>query len=246
MEEDAEEFMQQPDGQILLPQGTFPGLECAPIHDPAQFSFTEPLEAASAMIREEAATFVQRSRERAWSEDFFSGSYGESYSGIAIARHGELLEGAIHELPQTTSLLGELGIDGGNRLVHLARQAPKSGVEAHSDGISYLLTGHLGIEIPSNCGMEVNGESIAWEEGKLVVVQNSFRHHTTNQSDSERILLYFDFWHPSLSPEEQQALSLFEDTRRTFQADQQRRLLMQPDMGHLTGLLDRMHNMKPN
>jgi aspartate beta-hydroxylase len=249
MPEDTEEFMEQPDGQILLPQGFYPGLECAPVHDPTRFSFTAPLEAASAMIRAEAADFVQRSpllEQEAWSADFFSGSYGESYSGIAIARHGKPLEDAVRELPETTSLLNELGIDGGNRLVHLARQAPHSGVESHSDGLSYLLTGHLGLEIPPHCGMEVNGESVVWEEGKLSVVQNSFRHHTTNQSDSERILLYFDFWHPSLSSEEQQALSLFEETRRSFQDEQQKRMLMQPDMQYLTNLVDRMHTMKPN
>ena len=59
--------------------------------------------------------------------------------------------------------------------------------------------------------MSVGGEAIEWEQGKLVVFQNSFPHFTWNRSGEERILLYFDFWHPGLSEDERSALAIFEE-----------------------------------
>ena len=241
---DVDEFSVESDGQVLLPHGRYPDLHASAIHDSSQFSFTPRLEAATSAIRAEVKGFVQqRAQAEVWSTDFFSGTYGDSYSGIALARRGELLPEAEQEFPETTALLTALGIDGGNRLVHFARQAPFSGVESHSDGLSYLLTGHLGIQIPANCSMEINGELVLWQEGQLTIVQNSFRHHTINESPDERILLYFDFWHPALDDDERAALSVFEATRREFEAEQQKRLLQQPEMAHLSDLVERMHKV---
>ena len=110
--------------------------------------------------------------------------------------------------------------------------------------MNYLLTGHLGLVVPSDdnddnssaaatdnqkkkkkseegdnagvkkCGMQVLGHEHCWREGEVVVFQNCFPHHTWNETSSDRILLYFDFWHPELSGVERKGIAAFERTRR--------------------------------
>ena len=50
----------------------------------------------------------------------------------------------------------------------------------------------------------------------MLALQTSYRHHTWNDGDSERIILYFDTWHPELTEAERQALRVFIDERRRF------------------------------
>jgi hypothetical protein len=50
----------------------------------------------------------------------------------------------------------------------------------------------------------------------VAVFQNCFMHHTWNNTPHDRVLLYFDFWHPDLSVDEQRALRAFEAARRAF------------------------------
>ena len=128
---------------------------------------------------------------------------------------------ALEHFPRTMRLIEDLDLVS-MREVALNKQAPGSGLIAHSDKFNYMLTGHLGVSVPtySNqtapamCGLEINGTVKSWTEGKLLVIDNSFMHRTWNDSPKEpRVILYFDFWHPDLSEEERRALAIF---RRTF------------------------------
>jgi hypothetical protein len=181
-----------------------------------------------------------------WSADFFSGHYGDSFNGVALVRRGRPTAAAGAHFPRTMALLGRHGLGGANRLVFFARQRPNSGIPPHSDCKNYLYTAHLGIHVPAadadanadtdadadadagtttgqaleaegSCGMCVAGRAVRWEEGKLSVFQNAYSHHTWNRTDRDRVVLYFDFWHPDLSAEEQRALATFTETQREFE-----------------------------
>jgi len=62
--------------------------------------------------------------------------------------------------------------------------------------------------------MQVLANSIEWRANEVVVFQNCFMHHTWNNTPHDRILLYFDFWHPDLSDDERTALRAFEKARK--------------------------------
>lgn len=66
--------------------------------------------------------------------------------------------------------------------------------------------------------MQVLMKTLEWQQDKLLIFQNSFPHHTWNDSTQDRVVLYFDFWHPGLSMDEQRALQIIEDTKRKFEA----------------------------
>lgn len=52
---------------------------------------------------------------------------------------------------------------------------------------------HLGVVVPEGCTLMVNGQEKRWEEGKVMVFDDTFRHEAWNPSfDQERIVLMFD------------------------------------------------------
>ena len=217
----------------------------------------------------EQAAMTDEERDDQWTTRFFNGSYGDDFHGVALVRNGEGVEATANLFPRTLALLRAHGVAGGNRLVFFSRQRGHSGIPPHSDCVNYLMTAHLGVCVPDDqaaalesssaaaasavaaakaggaaatgapCGMSVGGEAIEWEQGKLVVFQNSFPHFTWNRSGEERILLYFDFWHPDLSEDERSALAIFEDTRREH--EQRASMAAQFANPALEDLLKRIH-----
>ena len=76
-----------------------------------------------------------------------------------------------------------------------ARMTPGSTVAPHSDGRNFILTCHLGLDVPEQgCWIEAAGQRKEWEEGKAIVLDTSFTHSTANQSDRDRYVLIIDFW----------------------------------------------------
>ncbi len=62
---------------------------------------------------------------------------------------------------------------------------------------------HLPLVIPANCGFRVGQETREWNEGKLLVFDDSVEHAAWNDSDQNRLVLIFDVWRPELETEEQ-------------------------------------------
>ena len=61
----------------------------------------------------------------------------------------------------------------------------------------------------SECGEAIKGCRIRvgdavhhWKAGTLMAFDDSFQHEAWNDTDAPRIVLIFDIWHPSLSPQE--------------------------------------------
>ena len=70
-----------------------------------------------------------------------------------------------------------------------------------------ILRGHLAMVIPEGCGLRVGGVDTTWEQGKVLVFDDSFVHEVWNHSSAIRIVLFLNFWHPCLSLEEREALT---------------------------------------
>lgn len=89
-----------------------------------------------------------------------------------------------------------------------ARQAPTSGIKLHTDDCNFVLTMHLGLDVPDKqAWIEVGGERRYWENGKCMVFDTSFFHRTMNEStDADRTVLLLRFWHPELTIVERKAL----------------------------------------
>ena len=67
-----------------------------------------------------------------------------------------------------------------------------------------LLNGliHLPLVVPENCLLRVGNQERAWEEGKLLIFDDSVEHEARNGGKETRIVLLFDIWRPELTEEE--------------------------------------------
>ncbi|TMP29974.1 aspartyl/asparaginyl beta-hydroxylase domain-containing protein [Pseudoalteromonas rubra] len=93
--------------------------------------------------------------------------------------------------------------------VHFSILGPGSHIPPHSDLWNFTLNLHLAIDIPADCDITVNGETRGWQNGKALLFDYSFVHEASNRSQSERVCLLMDVWHPDLTPAERYALTSF-------------------------------------
>ncbi len=74
--------------------------------------------------------------------------------------------------------------------------------------INTRLVCHLPLIVPPGCGFRVGGETRLWEEGQLLIFDDTIEHEAWNEGQSERVVLIFDVWHPDLDAEERRAISV--------------------------------------
>ena len=190
------------------------------------FPWAAALEANSDIIRHELEAKLSLDREEEEKQVFASDSawqnqvMGKGWSAVRLQRLGKWNTDMCKEFPQTYELLRSLNIPFAVRGVCFARQAPGTGVQPHSDGRNFILTSHLGLQIPQGCWMKVGDQQVTWEVGKLTTLDTSFEHSTGNPGDSERHVLIIDFWHPELTEAERAALEFVYDLRNKFESGQ--------------------------
>ena len=57
--------------------------------------------------------------------------------------------------------------------------------------------------MPEESYLRVAGDPRPWEEGKMVIFDDSYEHEAANLSkEMERVILLIDIWHPDLVPTE--------------------------------------------
>lgn len=85
--------------------------------------------------------------------------------------------------------------------VKFSRMLPGTHVKPHSGPTNCRLRAHLGLKVPANNGdlkLRVADKLLFWEEGRVIVFDDSFDHEVWHEADSERIVLIVDLWHPDL------------------------------------------------
>merc|ERR1711904_411321 len=89
---------------------------------------------------------------------------------------------------------------------------PKSNIKAHSDNVNFVLTSHLGVEIPGGqCDLTVGNQTMEWRNGKVLLFDTSILHKAENRADRTRYILMLRIYHPELSQLERSALQLVFD-----------------------------------
>jgi aspartyl/asparaginyl beta-hydroxylase (cupin superfamily) len=62
--------------------------------------------------------------------------------------------------------------------------------------------------VPASCGkLRCGSEERAWEEGRLMIFDDSIEHEAWNNSDEERVVLLFEIWRPELDELERSEVS---------------------------------------
>lgn len=98
----------------------------------------------------------------------------------------------------------------GNAMISVL--GPGSQIEAHTGPCNFRLRCHLALAENENYSIQVGGEVRNWEQGKLMVFDDSFVHRVWHEErleggGSDRVVLIFDMWHPEVNHDERQLLN---------------------------------------
>ncbi len=161
-------------------------------YDNALFPFTETLEQNWEAIRDEYYGLKEHQLQNWFEEDLYEGDW--KVFGLFAWPSGMKVSGA-DSCPLTTSLIEQ------NIPTHATAGfsilKPKTEIKPHVGYQGNFLRCHLGLIVPTHCGINVNGDTREWEEGEVVVFDDTYEHFAWNKSDLERVVLLIDFTKPS-------------------------------------------------
>jgi aspartate beta-hydroxylase len=193
-------------GEQLNPKmmNFYPDLEAKPWHDASTFELARDLERmAPEIIREFEAldkTKLHPETERIRREG--------SWDVFMLFERGKKRQENCALFPVTTSIIeSHKTVRNLVGLVYFSRMAPGTIIAPHKGPTNMRLRCHLGIHVPKNCDITVDGITRTWQSGKCLVFDDSFNHEAKNLSDEERVVLIVDVWHPDLSDHEVALLS---------------------------------------
>ncbi|XP_069368395.1 aspartyl/asparaginyl beta-hydroxylase isoform X25 [Paralichthys olivaceus] len=85
---------------------------------------------------------------------------------------------------------------------------PGTHVWPHTGPTNCRLRMHLGLVIPKHgCRIRCTNQTREWEEGKVLIFDDSFEHEVWQDADSYRLIFIVDVWHPELTKYQRQTLS---------------------------------------
>jgi aspartate beta-hydroxylase len=85
--------------------------------------------------------------------------------------------------------------------VKVSRLTPGTTIKPHCAAVNDRIRVHLALAVPDgDIGIRVAGEGRRWEEGQLLVFDDSFEHSVWHRGSTEedRIVLIVDLRHPDL------------------------------------------------
>jgi len=177
----------------------YPGLTTRPWWDPKGFPWMADLEAATDQIRAEldAATDGRDLELNAESGKLTdSGAWRELR---LFSKGHEFIENS-RRCPKTVEVIRSIPSATIAGSVFFAATDPGTHIVPHFAPHNARLRVHLGVHVPEGNRMRVANETRPWREGEAIIFDDSFEHETWNESESRRVILLFDIWHPDMTP----------------------------------------------
>lgn len=196
----------------------FPDLPTSAYFERAAFPWLEQFEAQTAVIRDELVAVLRSDlrRERVFTTDELEhanlkGLGGKpSWDGYYFYRHGERRVDNCTACPSTAQALEA------TPLCRVREHAPEVFFSVFTTGTHLLphrgvtntrVVAHLPLMVPEDCALRVGGEVHAWQEGRVVVFDDTYEHEAWNHSGRSRVVLIFDLWNPYLTDVERSAIT---------------------------------------
>ncbi len=114
--------------------------------------------------------------------------------------------------PKTAMIVRSIYRGSGHSLFSVLE--PGTHILPHCGPSNYRLRLHLGLVVPEGCRIRVGDQTRTWEEGKVLVLDDSFEHEVWNDGDKQRIVLIVDIWHPDFSEKEVLFMERMREARR--------------------------------
>ena len=212
----------------------YPELSSRPWYDAERFAITRALKENFASIRREALA-IDRNAYHPESESIVrSGDWD-----VFMLYEGRKNAANCAACPVTTQVIeSSAAFRKSAGVAYFSRMSPGTHIASHRGPTNMRIRCHLGIEIPEgDCCLRVGAEIRTWRVGECLVFDDSLDHEVWNLTDSPRIVLIVDLWHPGLEPEEvavlegmhRYAVHSAESLQRYWEQDAAARRLRNPD-----------------
>jgi aspartate beta-hydroxylase len=200
-----------------------PGLPERFFYEASEFPWAEALEAETPAVRAELESllgagaefqpYVEAPKNRP-DRELHRLAGDASWTAFYLWKDGAPVPENAARCPRTIAALERVPLSRiGSRTpsVLFSLLRPGAHIPAHHGMLNSRLICHLPLIVPPDCWLRVGGETRAWEEGKLMVFDDSVSHDARNGSDSLRVVLLFDIWRPELDAAERRGLSAIFD-----------------------------------
>jgi aspartyl/asparaginyl beta-hydroxylase (cupin superfamily) len=208
-------FVQEPTGYYVpeLPQVQF--------FDTGAFDWVRKVEAAAGAIRQEiidllaAGTDGFRPYMQAHTDhpraDANALLDNRDWSALFFCENGIMSEDIVARCPATWAAVQHAPLprirNSPTVMFSLLRAGAR--IAPHTGTHNARLICHLPLIVPPNCGIRVGNQVRQWEEGKLLIFDDTIEHEAWNDSNQDRVVLIFDIWRPELSAQEREEIAAF-------------------------------------
>ena len=204
---------------------TYPGLPAIQFFDPARFDWAAEIEAATPTIRAELTAFLDQRGDadfRAYIQGHTVAPEADKtlkdskdWSVLSLCENGWLAPKTVEHFPSTWEAVLRAPVPriaGWGPTIVFSLLKGGARIAPHTGMFNTRLICHLPLIVPPGCRFRVGNEVREWEEGKLLIFDDTIEHEAWNDSEEDRVVLIFDVWRPELSEQERYELTaLFSD-----------------------------------
>lgn len=198
----------------------FPDLPQRRYFDPSEFAWRGAVEEAAEAIRGELQAYLNTGRDdfspyvvsdpTRPRNDVHGLRDNPAWSTLYLWEKGRAVPGIADLFPATMAAMEQVDlarISVRAPSILFSRLKPGARIPPHHGAMNARLICHLPLIVPPNCGFRVGGETRLWEEGKLLIFDDTVEHEAWNDSREDRIILIFDCWRPEIGPEDRRAIA---------------------------------------
>lgn len=188
------------------------GLKAQPWWTPKETGYTDlvkTLERNWRTIRDEALAVMDQNTGLFVPEEENLREKGE-WGQYTLWQQGKKVGNSCQGVPKTCSLLERYSEATGCKRgqIKFSVMHPGTHVWPHTGPTNCRLRMHLGLVIPKHgCRIRCTDQTREWEEGKVLIFDDSFEHEVWQEADSYRLIFIVDVWHPELTAYQRQTLS---------------------------------------
>jgi len=211
-----------------------PRLPALTFYDRALFSWIEALESRTDEIREELRQVLSSPGEDLVPYIAFGAddpvnqwqalNHSRDWSSFHLWAHGKPVEANLSRCPRTAEALASVDAA---RMAGLCPNAmfsilaPHTHIPPHTGETNARLVAHLPLIVPQGCSFRVGFDTVEWQEGQVIVFDDTLEHEARNDSDEPRVVLIFDVWNPLLSTAERELASALASSTQAFRNTRQ-------------------------
>ncbi len=210
--------------KLYLQQPTvfnYPGLPHVQYYDPGAFAWAPAVEAETAAIRAELVELLKQGTDdfRPYIQDEAGAVRldankalveNRDWSALFLCENGEPSAALIARCPRTWAAVSQAPlaqITGWGPTIMFSLLKAGARIAPHTGMFNTRLVCHLPLIVPPGCRFRVGNELREWQEGKLIIFDDTIEHEAWNDSGEDRVVLIFDVWRPELSEQERGELT---------------------------------------